>query len=476
MAGGQGTRLMTLTGGKLPKPMIPIDGKPIIQHQIETLKANGVIDMTIVTGYLGENIRSFFGDGRAFGVNISYFHEETPLGTAGALRYLRQELKETFFVAFGDIIFDIDLMRFYRYHREKGGVATILAHPNAHPYDSDIVIADADGRVSGFLPKRLPRDFWYGNLVNAGLYFFEPGILDLIAPPARHENAAISDAAVHAGSRIAGTNSFSAAASSIAGSKRKAEDAGAVLRIDLEKDILAGIVAQPERGAIFAYSTPEYVKDAGTPERLAEVEQAIRNGVVAQRNLHCRQRAVFLDRDGTINREAGLIARESQFVLEDQAADAIRLLNDSGFLALVETNQPAVARGLCSISDIENIHKKMATLLGERGAYLDDVMYCPHHPDRGFPEENPAYKIDCMCRKPKTGMIDAFAKQYNIDLTASWMVGDRTVDIQTGLNAGLKTILLRTGEAGRDGKYPATPDMICDNILEAAKFITRRRS
>ena len=123
------------------------------------------------------------------------------------------------------------------------------------------------------------------------------------------------------------------------------------------------------------------------------------------------------------------------------------------------------------IEDVENIHKKMETLLGKEGVFLDDVFYCPHHPDKGYPEENPAYKIPCECRKPKTGMIREAAERYNIDLAGSWMIGDTTMDIQTGINAGMRTALVLTGEAGNDKKYDVKPDLVCKDLLDAVEKI-----
>lgn len=157
--------------------------------------------------------------------------------------------------------------------------------------------------------------------------------------------------------------------------------------------------------------------------------------------------------------------------MEEGAADAVRRLNEAGYLVVLVTNQPVVARGLCGIEDVKLIHKKMQMLLGEEGAYLDDILFCPHHPDKGFPEENVQYKISCNCRKPATGMINEAAEKYNIDLSRSVMIGDSTIDIQTGKNAGMHTILLLTGQAGKDGKYDAVPDISANNLADAVTII-----
>jgi D-glycero-D-manno-heptose 1,7-bisphosphate phosphatase len=180
----------------------------------------------------------------------------------------------------------------------------------------------------------------------------------------------------------------------------------------------------------------------GTPDRYAQVSADIENGMVRRRNLSVKQKAVFLDRDGTINKLNGFITKPEKFELIDGAAEAIRKINSAGYLAIVITNQPVIARGEASLEDLEHIHHKMEAELGRAGAYVDDIFFCPHHPDKGFPGERPEYKIDCECRKPKPGMIVAAAKKYNIDLAQSYMVGDDARDAGTGLAAGCTPALV----------------------------------
>jgi D,D-heptose 1,7-bisphosphate phosphatase len=238
---------------------------------------------------------------------------------------------------------------------------------------------------------------------------------------------------------------------------------------DLENDILF-----PDGNAIeglYGYISPEYVRDVGTPERLNLAECDLANGIVSGRNLDNPQRCIFLDRDGTLNKHVGLLFEVDKFELEDGAAEAIRQINCSGYLAIVITNQPVVARNLCSIEDLHNIHKKMETLLGNEKAFLDAILFCPHHPDKGYPEENPIYKIKCNCRKPMTGLIEQCQDRFHIDLAQSWCIGDSTVDIQLGINAGLRTVLVKTGIAGADGKFKVKADLECANLSEAVHKI-----
>lgn len=426
MAGGKGTRLHRITHDAIPKPLAPIAGKPILQWQVESLGRGGVTDIILVVGHLGEKIEGFFGDGSAFGVRIRYYREGQPLGTAGALPELKEWLEQTFLLVFGDTVFDISLSRMLAFHREKRALATLFVHPNSHPFDSDIVLRDGDGRVRDLLPKHEERASWYDNCVNAGLYIVERELCGRIP---RGEKA------------------------------------------DLEKQVLWPLAQ--EGGRVYAYLSPEYIKDVGTPERIAAAEEELLTGVVQARNLERPQRCVFLDRDGTVNQYRGLVSRPEQLELEENAAKAIQRLNRSGYLAIVATNQPVVARGLCSVEDVERIHKKLKTLLGEQGAYLDDILFCPHHPDKGYPEENPAYKIPCRCRKPDIGMLEACAQRYHIDLSHSWMVGDTTVDLLTGKNAGTRTALVLTGEAGQDGKYAVAPDVTGRDLLETVEQILK---
>lgn len=425
-AGGKGTRMVELTKDLIPKPMLFLNNKPMIQWQIENLHEYGIDDICIITGHLGEKIEEYFKDGSQFGVNITYVKEESALGSAGALFYIKQAAKgRDIILVFGDVMMKLDWNRMIDFHESKESIATLLVHPNAHPFDSDLLILDREERVIGIDSKNNKRYYWYKNLVNAGIYILGNQLL---------------------------------------GEFKKAE------KMDLEKDVLAPLMGEE---AIYGYRTPEYVKDAGTPERFQRCCKEQAEGIWDKKCLKNRQRAIFLDRDGTINKFNGLIYKDDDLELESCASEAIRKINESGFLAICITNQPVVARGLCEIEDVEYIHKKLETLLGSDGVYLDDIAFCPHHPDKGYPEENPLFKIECGCRKPATGLIDKMVEKYNIDLESSYMVGDSTLDIQTGINAGVHTILVKTGQAGKDHKYEVNADFEAENLLAAVNIILK---
>jgi D-glycero-D-manno-heptose 1,7-bisphosphate phosphatase len=331
------------------------------------------------------------------------------------------QLGESFILLSGDLIFDIDFTRLIDFHTQKKSLATLVSHPNSHPYDSTVLVSDNESRITGWINKEDPRDH-YKNRVSSGIYLLTTALLLL---------------------------------------RQKEPDKN---KVDLDRDVLKPLVGS---GRLFAYDTPEYIKDMGTPDRYHQVEDDLKSGLVSSRNLSRKQKAIFLDRDGTINVYKNFVANAEDFSLINGAGDAIRMINNSGFLAIVITNQPVIARGECSVEDLENIHWKMETDLGKDGAYIDDLFYCPHHPDRGFPGERPEYKIDCDCRKPKPGLILRAAAKYNIDLSASWMAGDDMRDVLAGKAAGCKTALISSvSEQKGDTPMPAIPDMICASLRE----------
>lgn len=178
------------------------------------------------------------------------------------------------------------------------------------------------------------------------------------------------------------------------------------------------------------------------PDRYYEVEHDLKSGKIAARNLKNKQKAIFLDRDGTINVYKGFLTKPEDFELIPGVAEAIRQINHSGYLAVVVSNQPVIARGDCSFDELRTIHNKMETLLGKEKAFIDAIYYCPHHPDKGFGGERPEYKFDCDCRKPKPGLLLQAAEEWNIELAASYMIGDSDRDIEAGQAAGCKQSIL----------------------------------
>ena len=412
MAGGKGTRISSIASD-IPKPMIPIEGKPVLEHEIICLREQGFTDFIITVSHLGSVIMNYLGNGSRFGVQIQYFNEEKPLGNAGALFKLRDQLTDDFLLINADAIFDIDFNRLVSFHKKHGALVTLFAHPNSHPYDSGLLILDKDGYVREWLTKEDERPRWYKNRVNAGLHVINPEALDLTG--IRKEDIG-------------------------------EEIDGKTIKIDLDRQVLKPLCGSKK---IICYTSPEYLKDMGTPDRYESVCRDFKTGRIKAKNLQKKQKAIFLDRDGTINKFVGFLKNIDEFELLPGTAEAIREINESGYLVIVVTNQPVVARGDVSFSDLEQIHDKMETLLGEKGAYLNAIYFCPHHPDKGFIGEIEDLKIECTCRKPKPGMLLDAAKDFNIDLSCSWMIGDDEKDIKAGKAAGCKTVLIGKGDFGQ---------------------------
>lgn len=433
MAGGKGTRIQSVASD-IPKPMIKIDGVPVLEHEIRNLKKQGFTDIIITISHLGNIIMDYFGDGSRFGVHIEYYNENQPLGNAGALFKIKKKLTDDFLLLNADAIFDVDFNRFVEYHKSCGGLVTLFTHPNSHPYDSGLIVADENGAVKQWLAKEDVRPLYYKNRVNAGLHVINPKILDMFGIDEE---------------RIGSV-----------------DEKGNLIKVDLDRQLLKPLAGT---GKMFCYDSPEYVKDMGTPERLYAVEKDFKEGTVHGKNLVNKQRAVFIDRDGTINKYVGFLTDIEDFELIDGVTDAIKKINSSGYLAIVVTNQPVVARGEVSFSELDQIHNKMETLLGKEGAYLDALYYCPHHPHKGYEGEVKELKIDCECRKPKPGMLLKAARDFNIDLTRSWMIGDGENDIKAGKAAGCRTILIGDNNFGQDISVQNLYDAVnkCMDMSEA---------
>lgn len=243
MAGGKGTRVSSVASD-IPKPMIKIEGKPVLEHEVECLRDQGFTDIIITVSHLGDVIIDYFGDGsgispitkRPFGVHIEYYFENEPLGNAGALFKIKDKLTSDFLLLNADAVFDVDFNRFVAFHRKHGGLVTLFTHPNSHPYDSGLIIADKSGVVNQWLAKEDVRPKYYQNRVNAGLHVIAPAVLeqsDIVA-----EKVGVMD------------------------------ENGKPVKVDLDRQLLKPLAGT---GKMFCYDSPEYVKDMGTPERYYSV-------------------------------------------------------------------------------------------------------------------------------------------------------------------------------------------------------------
>ena len=419
LAGGKGTRLAEITQNLIPKPMAKLHGKPILERAILQLKSYGITDIFISVGFMREKITEYFKDGKDFGVNIEYVIEDTPLGSGGALYFLKEKIDCDLIVCSGDILFDVDFNKLIDYHRDKNALVTLFAHPNTHPYDSDLIIADKEMRVTEIIRKNQEKDFFYKNLVNAGISVLSPKTFEYFTE---------------------------------------------LKPVNYEHDFIASFI---KSGKVYAYKSTEYVKDAGTTERFSQAEKDLDANLPFDKNIKNKQKAIFLDRDGTINKYKDFITDIRDIELLPTVATAIKKINESGYLAIIVSNQPVVARGECTFDEVNEMFDKIETLLGKDGAYIDGVYYCPHHPKSGFIGEVKELKIDCDCRKPKIGMLLKAANDFNLDLPKCVMIGDGENDVKTGKNAGIKTVLVKTGI---QDDCNVSPDFIANDLLEAVNF------
>jgi D,D-heptose 1,7-bisphosphate phosphatase len=424
LAGGKGTRLASVLNG-LPKPLVDVCGKPLLLHQLELLCAHDFTDAVVMVNHRADAIREWLA-GVDLPISVRLIDDGEPRGTAGAVLAALDELEPEFLIMYGDTMLCVDLTRFWAWHRAVPDAdVSLFLHPNDHPHDSDLVEIDEAGRIVAFHAYPHPADAWLPNLVNAALYVV------------RRES-------LRAWSETAGP-------------------------LDFAKDLFPRMLAAG--ATLRGYASPEYIKDAGTPERLERVRNALTSGAIRRASLNEPQRAVFLDRDGALNVERGLIRRAEDLEVFPFAGSAIRRLNEAEWRTVLVSNQPIIARGEVSEAELRHIHARLETAIGRDHAYLDRIYVCPHHPDRGFPGERVELKIRCDCRKPEPGLLLQAQRDLNIDLARSWYIGDATADLGAAEEAGVSSILVETGHGGLDRRYPYEARFTVANVSQGAAFI-----
>jgi len=421
IAGGKGERIRSISHDLIPKALVPVAGKPILFFQLEQLRRYGVTDVGLILGHLAQDVRTRMSDApTAHTLRIHYFEEKSPLGTAGGLLQAKDFFKDgDFFVLYGDIAFDIDLNHLMAFHKKQAALATIIAHPNDHPLTSDLLKVDAAQRLLEILPAKTRTPGDYRNLVPAALYCFSPKLFDFIRVSEKQ---------------------------------------------DFIHDVFPALLKKGEKIAV--YSTPEYLRDIGTPERLKMVEKDIQTGFMSRMNREQKRPTLFLDRDGVINHDladTGII-RPDQLKLMPTATEAIKLANDAGFLVVVITNQPQIAKGFITVDDLDRIHARLETELSAGKAWLDRIYYCPHHPDKGFAGEIPSLKIVCECRKPGIGLFLQAIQELPVDIHRACMIGDSSRDIMAAKTMKIKAYGVR---AGLDA------DQTFNTLLEAVQEAVR---
>ena len=430
LCGGKGTRLGERSRD-LPKPMVPVGGVPVLDHIMRCLAQGGVRRFVLSAGHLGRVIADAYSQSPVPGCTVETVVETTPRGTAGALHDLRDILDERFVVAYGDVFMDFDAGALIAAHESHRPACTLLVRASDHPEDSHLVVADEGGRVDEFVHRREPGRR-YRNVANAGVYVLDRRVLGFIPPD-------------------------------------RPSDFGA--------DIFPALLGRGELVRTHALEAEGYVKDMGTPARLAQVEEFIVDRTAAEeaRRNPRTLTTVFLDRDGVLNREVGLIARPEDLTPAAGAGEAVALLNRLGLRCVVVTNQPVIARGLCDEETLKRIHERLREMLAADGGTLAAIYHCPHHPETHHDEGGKVeLRRACRCRKPSPGMIFQASRELGLDLAGAVIVGDRASDIRAGRAAGIRTVLVGD-EAGRAReRADCKPDAEYDSLLAFARALSER--
>lgn len=389
--GGKGTRVQKISKGK-PKALVKIKNKSIIDHQIDFIKRFKSKKIIILNNYkfkdLERHLITRYGD------IFKFYNERNPLGTGGSLKFLEKIKNKTFVMLFGDLIFNFDFNKLLKYHAKKKSDLTLVVHPNTHPQDSDLVEVDKFDKMINFYKKpHLKKNL--GNLSLAGICVFNKKILKYIK---NNKNQ------------------------------------------DFSKDIIPKLIKKNLN--IDVYKTREYIKDAGTENRIKEINKDIKNHKLQKLSISNKIPAIFLDKDGVINKD--LYNKKYQNIknIFPNISKAIKKINNNNYLVVLVTNQPAIAKGFVKEKKVLKDFTYLESFLGLDGSYMDRIYYCPCHPDKGFKGELSKYKRKCSWRKPNNGMIIQATKDLNIDLSKSLMIGDRIEDYSAAKKSKLKFYLI----------------------------------
>lgn len=415
-AGGQGTRLQELNKTR-PKALTPILNETILSYQIKLLSKSGVKNFHLLLNYQAEEIKSYIEKKfETFSASF-YFHiEENALGSGGALVDVYEHLPSSFLYTYCDIYFDFDIGKLVDFHIDREADFTAVCHPNDHPFDSDLIELDEDGRIVSVSGHPHTLETFTGNLVNAAFYVIRRDCLTQFK----------------------------------SGIKR-----------DFSQDMIPKMIGE---NVCYGYVSHELLKDMGTPDRL---DKLLKYHVIQDRAK--KKNVIFLDRDGTLNKitKGNYITSPDDLELIEGVGEACRVLRELDYLLVLVTNQPVIARGEATFEELKLIHNRLDWLLAEHGAYLDYKFYCPHHPDRGYDGEIKEFKIKCDCRKPGAEMLHKASRLIDIDIENSWMIGDSLSDIEAGNKFGLNTCILKL--AAND--YPAQTAQ--NTLLDFAFFIKK---
>lgn len=421
VAGGKGTRLKKIH--KNVKILINLDSKKtLLGHIIDNLQQNNIKSATIMPGKNSDLIKNYLYKKNIKSFDLHFIEEKKLLGTAGCLLKLNyNNLKNDLLIIYGDLLLNIDTASFYEKHISANSDVTLFSHPSDHLEDSDILDVDEKNNVNNISFKPHKKKIISRNLTMAGIFFIKKKLIKLIP-------------------------------------KNK--------KFDFSRDFLKLLLKRKYK--IFSYHSREYCTDMGTPNRLKNAKKDYKLLKHKYYSLKNKLPAVFLDRDGVINKDQGPLKYSNPFNFLNGSLKGLQLLRNSKYLIFLITNQGAIAKGIISYELAISSFKKYEIYLSKNKFYFDKIYFCPHHPKKGFLNENKKFKINCNCRKPKPGLIFRAQKEFNIDLKKSYFIGDSLNDYLAAKRAGVKSIMIK-----RISNYK----MNCiynNSLLSAAKFILNR--
>jgi D,D-heptose 1,7-bisphosphate phosphatase len=392
IAGGLGTRLKEFLPN-LPKCLNRVGDFTLIEQTCKVFSESGIKRLHLLLGHLSETVVSEIPALRSkYNLEITFSVEQNLLGTGGSLLSSMHLLDDQFLLTYGDLYLDLDLKDFCIRFENSGYDFAQLIHPTNHMHDSDLIRIDDSGNIIGYSLKPRSKELQVRNRANSGVYAFKKETL--------------------------------------------LEYSQVGKKVDLDKEILPSLIARKKRG--LAIRNLGYARDAGTIDRISRIKGDIGAGLTRTR----LRPAVFLDRDGTVNKSRGYISQPEQIELYEDVASAIKQFNEKGFWVIVITNQPVVARGEASIEDLESVHARIDSLLSATDAYIDEYYLCPHHPHKGYAGEITALKVECGCRKPKTGLLEQACKEFPIDRSKSFFFGDSEIDMIAARSFNIKHALI----------------------------------
>jgi mannose-1-phosphate guanylyltransferase / phosphomannomutase len=390
IAGGRGTRSVDPS---VPKSLHEIVSVPLIKHQISFLQTIGCKKVTIIGNFGFDKLSGYLESLEIPGIDVNLIAEERFGGTLGALQHGKSQVKDSHvWVILGDLFFQNHLEVIERTLDLDSLDLLIVTHPNDHPVDSDLIAFNQfNNEITDFYSKKVQtRESDSGNSAIAGIY-----LVNLNKLPAAQAQG------------------------------------------DISGDLVP--FALMSGWKVINFTSVEYCKDSGTPERIKAIESDYLDGITSRRS-RLGKRVCFLDLDNTLMANSEVKNADSQIEIDPEIAIKIRNFNLAGVPLIVVTNQPGIAKGFFSLKEWSTFRSRVETMLSSFGAFIDDWVVCPHHPEIGHEGEKSAYKVVCGCRKPKSGMFLEMELKHSIDLRSSYMIGDSHIDRDSAMNVGVNFI------------------------------------